>query len=178
MECFLSSSLPSSQVLELLCNKAQPHRCSTGLMGSLSPSWRRPGLSGDRAGRNGQKWGASCHDNRWGLLIGQGTRGQARLFFFFFFFFTTTVMKIKIPAYEYAHPGTNQKPTERFGSFTVLPLPHLPFLHWPLISHCSYHRNPFPMRAIPQQLLIWFSLNPPKQCCICKMWNQFEGTKA
>lgn len=71
------------QVLELLCNKAQPHRCSAGLMGSLSSSWRRPGLSGDRAGRDGQKWGASCHDNRWGLLIGQGTREQTRLFFFF-----------------------------------------------------------------------------------------------
>lgn len=79
----LTTCLSPPQVLELLCNKAQPHRCSTGLMGSLSPSWRRPGLSGDRPGRDGQKWGASCHDNRWRLLIGQGTREQARLFFFF-----------------------------------------------------------------------------------------------
>ena len=104
----------SPQVLELLCNKAEPHRCSAGLMGSLSPSWRRPGISGDRAGRDGQKWGSSCHDNGWGLLIGQGNERASKTFFFFFFF---SFFLIPPPWWnEYAHPGTNHKPTEHFGS--------------------------------------------------------------
>lgn len=102
------------QVFELLCHKAQPHRCSAGLMGSMSPRWRRLGLSGDRTGGDGQKWGASCHDNWWGLLIGQETREQD----FFFSSLTTTAMKI--PAYEWicTHASANHKPTEHFGCFT------------------------------------------------------------
>lgn len=81
------------QVFELLRHKAQPHRCSAGLMGSVSPRWCRPGLSGDSSGGDGQKWSASCHDDRWGLLIGQETKEQERLvlgfFFFFIFFFSS-----------------------------------------------------------------------------------------
>lgn len=86
------------QVFELLCHKAQPHRCSAGLMGSMSPRWRRLGLSGDRTGGDGQKWGASCHDNWWGLLIGQETREQD-----FFFPLSPPPQWKYLPMNEYAH---------------------------------------------------------------------------
>lgn len=132
-------------------------------MGSLSPRWRRPSLSGDRAGRDGQKWGASCHDNWWGLLIGQGTREQAK------HLFAPPWWKY-LP--EYAHPGTHYKPTEHFGSFTctVLPLPR--FLNCPWSATVATY-PPWPIHMHDPMI----TDNPPKQCCIYKMRNQFEATE-
>ena len=103
-------------------------------MGSLSPGWRRPGISGDRAGRDGQKWGASCHDNGWGLLIGQGNERASKTFFFSFSF--SFFFLIPPPWWnEYAHPGTNHEPTEHFGSSHMCCITSASS---PVFSLCSY----------------------------------------
>lgn len=155
---------PPLQVLELLCNKAQPHRCPTGLMGSLSPRWRGPSLSGDRTGGDGQKWGASCHDNWWGLLIGQGAREQTK--HFLHHRDENTCLNMHTPWAVRASWFHHMYCTASASS-ALLPGP------WSA-TVATYPPQVFHMH---RWFLTWFSLNPLKQCWICKMRNQFEGTE-